>query len=158
MRQERLPPVEISSGDNARFSFPPGRPASGDTNRNAASRSTKAPFNDAMAVVPIVNSFTRPRGGRGLPHSRSLGQGGESCWRQCEGLTRCLRSYNCNRSVQRAVFDKIAAPKALHEIEGGHFGLLWSPGPLFDEAAALQTKFISPHTVSPNAIWGTAPS
>jgi len=49
---------------------------------------------------------------------------------------------HCNRSVQRAVFDKIAAPKALHEIEGGHFGLLWSPGPLFDEAAALQAKFL----------------
>jgi hypothetical protein len=49
---------------------------------------------------------------------------------------------HCNRSVQRAVFDKIAAPKTLHEIEGGHFGLLWSPGPLFDEAAALQAKFL----------------
>jgi hypothetical protein len=49
---------------------------------------------------------------------------------------------HCNRSVQQAVFEKIAAPKAFCEIDGGHFGLLWSPGPLFDEAAARQTKFL----------------
>jgi hypothetical protein len=49
---------------------------------------------------------------------------------------------HCNRSVQDAVFEKIAAPKTFYEIDGGHFGLLWSPGPLFDEAAAQQTKFL----------------
>jgi uncharacterized protein len=43
---------------------------------------------------------------------------------------------HCNRTVQQAVFDKIVAPKRFLEIEGGHFGLLWSPSPLFDEAAA----------------------
>jgi hypothetical protein len=40
---------------------------------------------------------------------------------------------HCNRSVQDAVFDSIAAPKVFHEIDGGHFGLLWSPGSIFDE-------------------------
>lgn len=49
---------------------------------------------------------------------------------------------HCNRSVQDAVFEKVAAPKAFYEIDGGHFGLLWSPGLLFDEAAAQQTKFL----------------
>ena len=49
---------------------------------------------------------------------------------------------HCNRQVQQAVYDKIAAPKAFYEIEGGHFGLLWNPGPLFDEAAARQTAFL----------------
>jgi pimeloyl-ACP methyl ester carboxylesterase len=49
---------------------------------------------------------------------------------------------HCNRSVQVAVFDSIAAPKVFHEVDGGHFGLLWNPGTIFDEAAALQTKFL----------------
>lgn len=49
---------------------------------------------------------------------------------------------HCNRSVQDAVFGTIAAPKMFYEIDGGHFGLLWCPGSLFDEAAALQTKFM----------------
>lgn len=49
---------------------------------------------------------------------------------------------HCNRSVQDAVFERIAAPKTLYEIDGGHFGLLWSPGSLFDEAVGRQTKFL----------------
>lgn len=49
---------------------------------------------------------------------------------------------HCNRAVQKAVFDRIAGPKKFEEIEGGHFGLLWSPGPLFDKAAELQTSFL----------------
>jgi uncharacterized protein len=49
---------------------------------------------------------------------------------------------HCNRQVQQAVYDRIAGPKSLYEIEGGHFGLLWCPGPLFDEAAARQTDFL----------------
>jgi len=48
----------------------------------------------------------------------------------------------CNRMVQDAVFEKIAAPKAFYEIDGGHFGLLWSPGRLFDEAVAQQVQFL----------------
>lgn len=49
---------------------------------------------------------------------------------------------HCDRSVQEAVFGKITAPKRFLEVDGGHFGLLWSPSPLFDEAAAQQTKFL----------------
>jgi hypothetical protein len=49
---------------------------------------------------------------------------------------------HCNRTVQQAVFDKIVGPKRFLEIEGGHFGLLWNPSPLFDEAAAHQAKFL----------------
>jgi pimeloyl-ACP methyl ester carboxylesterase len=49
---------------------------------------------------------------------------------------------HCNRAVQDAVFEKIAAPKTLYEIDGGHFGLLWSPGALFDESARQQTQFL----------------
>lgn len=49
---------------------------------------------------------------------------------------------HCNRSVQDAVFEAISASKVFHEIDGGHFGLLWCPGSLFDEAAAIQTRFV----------------
>jgi len=47
-----------------------------------------------------------------------------------------------NRFVQQAVFDTIAAPKTLREIEGGPFGLRWSPGPFFDEVATHQSRFL----------------
>ncbi len=49
---------------------------------------------------------------------------------------------HCNPAVQRAVFDKISSPKTFYEIDGGHFGLLWHPGALFDEAAGRQIAFL----------------
>jgi hypothetical protein len=45
--------------------------------------------------------------------------------------------------VQRAVFERIAGEKEFVEIEGGHFGLLWSPGAQFDEAVRRQVEFLS---------------
>ncbi|MFT5488498.1 MAG: pimeloyl-ACP methyl ester carboxylesterase [Paracoccaceae bacterium] len=50
---------------------------------------------------------------------------------------------HCNPVVQQAVFDKIIARKEFYEIEGGHFGLLYSPSKTFDEAAARQIKFLT---------------
>jgi uncharacterized protein len=52
---------------------------------------------------------------------------------------------HCNRSVQTAVFDKIKAPKDFYEVDGGHFGLLWHPGELFDEAVNYQIDFLKRH-------------
>lgn len=49
---------------------------------------------------------------------------------------------HCNPAVQRAVFDAIPASKEFCEIDGGHFGLLWHPGALFDEAAGVQAAFL----------------
>jgi pimeloyl-ACP methyl ester carboxylesterase len=49
---------------------------------------------------------------------------------------------HCNRGVQQAVFEKIAARKKWYEIDGGHFGLLWHPGSLFDESVACQVEFL----------------
>lgn len=49
---------------------------------------------------------------------------------------------HCNPSVQKAVFDQITAPKEFYEIDGGHFGLLWHPGKLFDEAIDQQISFL----------------
>lgn len=50
---------------------------------------------------------------------------------------------HCNPVVQRAVFDKIVAPKEFYEIEGGHFGLLNSPSRIFEKAAARQIQFLT---------------
>ena len=33
-------------------------------------------------------------------------------------------------------------PKEWHDIAGGHFGLLYHPSPLFDEATRIQTEFL----------------
>lgn len=50
---------------------------------------------------------------------------------------------HCNPGVQLSVFEKIQAQKEFYEIDGGHFGLLYSPGKLFDEAVARQTEFLN---------------
>ncbi len=39
-------------------------------------------------------------------------------------------------------FEALGGPKGLHEIEGGHFGLLHWPGKNFDHACAVQTGFL----------------
>lgn len=50
---------------------------------------------------------------------------------------------HCNPDVQKSVFDRISARKERHQIEGGHFGLLYSPGKLFEEAVDRQTEFLN---------------
>ncbi|MCB1544629.1 MAG: alpha/beta fold hydrolase [Methylobacteriaceae bacterium] len=55
---------------------------------------------------------------------------------------------HCAREVQEAVFDRILAPKTLVEIEGGHFGLLWPPGAIFNRAASLQIEFLRAHLLT----------
>jgi pimeloyl-ACP methyl ester carboxylesterase len=47
-----------------------------------------------------------------------------------------------NPSVARSVFDTIPAPKEWHAIGGGHFGLLYHPSELFEEAARVQASFL----------------
>jgi pimeloyl-ACP methyl ester carboxylesterase len=49
---------------------------------------------------------------------------------------------HCNPGVQRAVFEKISGPKEFYEVDGGHFGLLWHPGRIFDEAVERQILFL----------------
>ncbi|WP_353473004.1 alpha/beta fold hydrolase [Salipiger sp. H15] len=51
----------------------------------------------------------------------------------------------CDPEVQRAVYARIPGRKSFHEIDGGHFGLLWTDGPLFEEAAAAQVGFLRTH-------------
>jgi dienelactone hydrolase len=47
--------------------------------------------------------------------------------------------------VQRLAFDSLQGPKQLLEVDGGHFGLLYYPGKVFDEVVASQASFFSEH-------------
>lgn len=57
-------------------------------------------------------------------------------------VSRDDEMVHCNPAVQRAVFDKIPAQKEFYQIDGGHFGLLWHPSELFDEAVDRQIAFL----------------
>ena len=48
-----------------------------------------------------------------------------------------------NPSVARAVFGSLKGPKEWHAIAGGHFGLLYHPSEIFDEARQAQVSFLS---------------
>ena len=49
---------------------------------------------------------------------------------------------HANPGVSRQAFDLIPGEKEWYEIEGGHFGLLYHPGDLFDEASSVQADFL----------------
>lgn len=46
-------------------------------------------------------------------------------------------------SVARQAFARLPGPKEMNELEGGHFGLLYHPGSVFDHSVAIQTRFLS---------------
>lgn len=47
-----------------------------------------------------------------------------------------------NPEVARRAFELIPGPKEWYQIAEGHFGLLYHPGARFDEAAAIQARFL----------------
>lgn len=49
---------------------------------------------------------------------------------------------HCNRDVTQATYDLMRCPKQWVDIDGGHFGLLYYPSPLFDQASLLQCEFL----------------
>lgn len=49
---------------------------------------------------------------------------------------------HANPDVSRQAFDLIPGEKEWYEIEGGHFGLLYHPSYLFDEASSVQADFL----------------
>ncbi len=51
----------------------------------------------------------------------------------------------CNPAVTRMAFEAARGPKRLLEIAGGHFGMLYWPSPLFDEASDAQRQFLVSH-------------
>ena len=48
----------------------------------------------------------------------------------------------CNPAVARMAFDVVPGPKELFETAGGHFGVLYHPSVLFDEASRVQREFL----------------
>jgi hypothetical protein len=48
---------------------------------------------------------------------------------------------HANYSVARQAFGLFSGPKQWYDIDGGHFGLLYYPGALFDEASRVQAGF-----------------
>jgi pimeloyl-ACP methyl ester carboxylesterase len=49
---------------------------------------------------------------------------------------------HANYSVAKLAYELIPGPKQWHDIAGGHFGLLYCPGELFDEASRVQIEFL----------------
>jgi hypothetical protein len=45
---------------------------------------------------------------------------------------------HCVRIAPRS----LPAPKEWHDIDGGHFGLVWHPSELFDEVTRVQREFL----------------
>jgi len=51
----------------------------------------------------------------------------------------------CKPAISRMAFDAAPEPKQLLEAAGGHFGLLYHPSALFDEASRAQRAFLLRH-------------
>jgi pimeloyl-ACP methyl ester carboxylesterase len=48
---------------------------------------------------------------------------------------------HANYSVTRQAYELLSGPKQWYDIAGGHFGLLYYPGELYEEASRVQTQF-----------------
>jgi hypothetical protein len=44
--------------------------------------------------------------------------------------------------ISRSVFNEVQGPKEWVEVEGGHFGLLYYPSPIFDQASKAEINFL----------------
>lgn len=52
---------------------------------------------------------------------------------------------HANPAVSRRAFDLLPGEKAWYDLEGGHFGLLYHPSDLFDEASTIQAVYLTKH-------------
>lgn len=52
-------------------------------------------------------------------------------------------------AVARTAYERLDRPKELLEIDGGHFGLLYHPGALFDQVSRAQRDFLVRHLAMP---------
>ena len=50
---------------------------------------------------------------------------------------------HANYSVARRAYELLPGPKQWHDIAGGHFGLLYYPSELFEEASKVQVQFLN---------------
>jgi uncharacterized protein len=51
----------------------------------------------------------------------------------------------CSPVMTRMAFELARGPKELFETAGGHFGMLYHPSPLFDEASRVEREFLLRH-------------
>jgi len=49
---------------------------------------------------------------------------------------------HANYSVARQAYELLSGPKQWYDIAGGHFGLLYYPGELYEDASRVQTQFL----------------
>lgn len=49
---------------------------------------------------------------------------------------------HANYSVAKQAYELFSGPKQWYDIAGGHFGLLYYPGELYEEASQVQTQFL----------------
>lgn len=96
-----------------------GRYGTGWTNRIVFTGSTEAPAFDPFACAPAVR----------VPTLFAMSPDDEM--------------PGADSSVARAVFERLGGPKELVEIDGGHFGLIEFPGPVFDRASEAQAAFLA---------------
>jgi uncharacterized protein len=52
---------------------------------------------------------------------------------------------HANPAVSRRAFDLLPHEKDWYDLEGGHFGLLYHPSDLFDEASTVQAAYLTKH-------------
>jgi hypothetical protein len=50
---------------------------------------------------------------------------------------------HANPAVSRRAFDLLPGEKDWYDLDGGHFGLLYHPGDLFDEASTVQAAYLT---------------
>ncbi len=52
---------------------------------------------------------------------------------------------HANPKIAREAFDLLAGPKEWHDVDGGHFGLVYHPSDLFDQVSSTQAEFLARH-------------
>lgn len=52
---------------------------------------------------------------------------------------------HANPEVSRRAFDLLPGEREWYDLDGGHFGLLYHPSELFDEASGVQAEFLTRH-------------
>lgn len=55
---------------------------------------------------------------------------------------------HANPEISRRAFDLLPGEKEWYDLDGGHFGLLYHPSDLFDEASSVQRDFLTKHLLT----------
>jgi len=56
---------------------------------------------------------------------------------------------HANPEVSRQAFELLSGEKDWYDLDGGHFGLLYHPGELFDKASTVQAEYLTRHLLPP---------